>query len=171
LEDLIGAAVAAAVLRNDRLRYTLPLEFHKSPDDALAKRLKGIFRELADETFLREVVAQYKDELVRTHPLDVSNQLLEYFRPRSLDLNDVVGPRRAIVYQMHIQNDFVRINYGARTIVFPSFFAEGLEFALHHPAYAVRDIPGDLQDEERVAFIERLLQEGLVVRKQPDSVT
>jgi hypothetical protein len=107
---------------------------------------------------------------VRTYPLDVSDQILDFFRPRSLSIDDIVGTRRAIVYQMHNGGDSVRINYGARAIVFPAFFREALEFALNRPAYVVREIPGDLADEERIAFAERLVEEGLVVRKEDGQI-
>src|SRR6185437_15110746 len=94
------------------------------PEDVFAKRLKGTFREIADETFLRGAVAQFKDELMRTYPLDISDQLVDFFRPRPLELDDVIGPRLGIVHQMHNEGDTVRVNYGARVIVFPSFFGE-----------------------------------------------
>jgi len=131
----------------------------------IVKRLRGAFRELADEAFLSGVVAQFKDELVRTYPLDVSDHIVDFFRPRPLLIDDVVGARRAIVYQMRNEGDSVRVNYGARAIVFPSFFREALEFALNRPAYIIREIPGELENEERIAFAERLLEEGLMVRK------
>jgi hypothetical protein len=118
------------------------------------------------EAFLGEVVAQFKDELVRSYPLDVSDQIVDFFQPKPLNIDDVVGARRAIVYQMHDHDDSVRINYGARAIVFPSFFREALQFSLNRPAYVIREIPGDLEDEERIAFAERLLEEGLVVRRE-----
>jgi len=165
-DDLLYAAVKAAILRDERLRHVLPLGFHQAPNDALIKRLRGAFRELADEEFLSGVVAQFKDELVRSYPLDVSDLLVDFFRPRPLTIDDVVGARRAIVYQMHNEADSVRVNYGARAIVFPSFFREALEFALNRSAFIIREIPGELEDEERIAFAERLLEEGLVVRKE-----
>jgi ribosomal protein L16 Arg81 hydroxylase len=165
-EDLLYAAVRAATLRDERLRHALPLGFLQTSNDALVKRLRGVFRELADEAFLGGVVAQFKDELVRMYPLDVSDQIVDFFRPRPLTIDDIVGARRAIVYQMHDGDDSVRLNYGARAIVFPSFFREALEFALNRPAYVIREIPGELEDEERIAFAERLLEEGLVVRKE-----
>jgi hypothetical protein len=167
-EDLLLAAVKGALLQDERLRHALPLGFLQAPDDAVVKRLRGAFRELADEAFLSGVVTQFKDELVRTYPLDVSDQIVDFFRPKPLAIDDVVGARRAIVYRMHNGGDSVRVNYGARTIAFPSFFREALEFALNHPAYMIREIPGDLEDEERIAFAERLLEEGLVVRKEGD---
>ena len=43
----------------------------------------------------------------------------------------------------------------------PSMFAP-----VSTPAFAIRELPGDLEDEERVVFIERLMQEGLVIRKE-----
>jgi hypothetical protein len=165
-EDILYAAVKAAILQDERLRQALPLGFLHAPNDALTKRVRGAFRELADEGFLDGVVAQFKDELVRTYPLDVSGQIVDFFRPRPLTIDDVVGARRAVVYQMHNAADSVRLNYGARAIVFPSFFREALEFALNRPAYVIREIPGELEDEERIAFAERLLEEGLVVRKE-----
>lgn len=163
-EDLLGAALRAAVLQDERLRGVLPIGFAHGPREALVKHLKGAFREIADESFLSAVVEQYLDELMRTYPLDISHQVMDFFRPKPLGLDEIVGPRDAIVYQMHKGDESVRINYGARSIVFPAFFREALEFALGRPAYAIRQIPGDLEDEERIVFIERLLQEGLVVR-------
>jgi len=165
-DDVLYAAVKAAILQDERLRHTLPLGFLQASNETMIKRLKGAFRELADEAFLGGVVAQFKDELVRGYPLDISNQIVDFFRPNPLGIDDVVGVRRAIVYQMHNEADTVRVNYGARAIVFPSFFREALEFALNRPAYVIREIPGELEDEERIAFAERLLEEGLVVRKE-----
>ena len=165
-DDLLYAAIKAAILQDERLRHTLPLGFLQASNDALIKRLRGTLRELSDETFLGGVVAQFKDELVRSYSLDVSDQIVDFLRPRPLSIDDVVGARRAIVYQMHNGDDTVRVNYGARAIVFPSFFREALEFALNRPAYVIRDIPGELEDEERIAFAERLLEEGLVVRNE-----
>ena len=56
-------------------------------------------------------------------------------------------------------------NFGARSIVFLGLFREALEFCLSTPAYAVREVKGDLADEERIVFIERLVEEGLIIRK------
>jgi hypothetical protein len=164
-EDLLTIAVRAALLQDEQLRLALPLGFSHGPRDVLVKRLKGAFRTIADERFLDGVVEQYLDELVMLHPLDISSQVAELFQPVPLALDDLVGPRRGAVYQIHPTDDSVRVNYGARSIVFLDLFREALEFALNRPVFAIRDVPGDLQDEERVVFIERLLEEGLVVRK------
>jgi ribosomal protein L16 Arg81 hydroxylase len=165
LEDFLVAAIRAAIQRDERLREVLPLGFIRARDDGVVKRAAGVFQELADETFLKGVMEQFKDELVKTFPLDVSGQVEAFFQPTALTLGERVGPRRGVVYRTHRNDESVQLNYGGRSIVFPSFFREGLDFALNTPVFAIRDLPGELEDDERVVFIERLMIEGLVVRK------
>jgi ribosomal protein L16 Arg81 hydroxylase len=164
-EDVMGAAVRAAILQDEQLRAYLPLAFNNSPPEALVSRLKGIFRQMADEGFLKGVVDQYLDELVPQHAMDISGQVVDHFQPKPLALEDQVGARRGAVFQVHAAEDTVRVNYGARTITFAAFFREALDFALHQLEFVISDIPGELQDEEKLVFVERLLEEGLLVRK------
>jgi ribosomal protein L16 Arg81 hydroxylase len=165
LEDFLYAAIKASVQRDERLRVALPLGFMRGRNDGVVNRAMAAFMEAADEPFLSAVLDQYRDELVRTFPLDVSGLVLDFFRPTPVALGDVIGPRHGIVYRMHLNGESVRLNYGARSIVFPDFFRESLNFALNTPSYEVRDIKGELEDEEKIVFVERLLHEGLVVRR------
>jgi hypothetical protein len=163
-DELVDSAIRAAVLQDEQLRHQMPIDFHRVPD-TLVNRLKGIFRQLADPSFLKGAVDQYLDEIISTYPLDISDQVADFFQPKPLGLDDLIAPRPGSAFRMHVADDSVRINYGARSITFPYFFRDALEFSLHRPVFAIRDIPGDLQDQERIVFIERLLEEGLVVRR------
>jgi ribosomal protein L16 Arg81 hydroxylase len=167
--DLLAVVVKAARQRDVSLSAALPLGFMRGSGDALAQRLKTTLSAMCDEKFLTEVVEQYRDELVRDFPLDISGQVRDFFRPQPVTLDDIVGPRPGSVYRIHVNQDSVRVNFGARSITFLGLFRQALEFALNKPAYAVREVTGDLADEERIAFIERLLQEGLVIRKSNGS--
>jgi len=164
-DELMSAAIKAARSRDESLTAALPLGFMRGPGDELVRRLKAAFSQMCDEKFLTEVVEHYRDDLVRTYALDISGQVRDFFRPTPVTLDDVVGPRRGSVYRTHVADDSVRVNFGARTITFLGLFREALDFALNTPAYSVREVKGELADEERIVFVERLLQEGLVVRK------
>lgn len=164
-DDLLSVAIKAARRRDETLGAALPLGFMHGSSEELVRRLRATLRQMSDEKFLTEVVEQYRDELVSKYPLDISGQVRDFFRVRPIALDDVVGPRRGIVYRIHADNDSVRLNFGARSITFLGLFREALEFALNTPNYLVREIKGDLADEERIVFIERLLEEGLVIRK------
>jgi bifunctional lysine-specific demethylase and histidyl-hydroxylase NO66 len=166
LEEILAAAIKATVRNDERWRAALPLGFMHGQRESIVRRALTALREITDETFLGAVVDRFREESVESFPLDVSGQVVDFFQPAPLGLGDCVGPRRGIVYQLHVEGDVVRLNYGARSIVFPGFFLDALNFSLTTPAFAVRDLPGELKDEERVIFIERLMQEGLVVRVQ-----
>jgi hypothetical protein len=131
----------------------------------VAESAKSALKSLCDEAFLNEIIDQFRDELIKSFPLDVSGQVFDFFQPVPLSLTDNVGPRRGIMYQMHPGDDSVRLNFGGRSIVFPGFFGESLNFALKTQRYTIGEIAGELEDEEKVVFVERLIQEGLVVRK------
>ena len=166
LEELLAAAIKSAVQRDERWRAGLPLGFMSGPRERVVQRAVAALREIGDEAFLSTVVDRFREELVETFPLDVSGQVVDFFQPAPIELDDTVGPRQGIVYQLHVDSDSVRLTYGARTILFRNFFQEALIFCLKTRCFVVREVPGELREEERVALIERLMQEGLVVRMQ-----
>lgn len=164
-EDLLYAAIKAAIQHDKRFQQTLPLRFLNSGRDGLIASAATALRETADETFLGAVVDLYRDEVIQGHLVDVSGQIMSILQPTPLDINDIVGPRRGVVYRLNAGESTVRLNIGTRSIVFPDFFRDSLEFALYTPSFAIRELPGELNDRERIVFIERLMQEGLAVRK------
>jgi len=125
-----------------------------------------VLSKLAEHGFLNAVVDRFQDELVTKAPLDISGQITALLQPAPLTAEDVVGVRPGIVYRIHAVEPNIRLNFGGRVILFPGFFKVSLDFALQTKTYAVRDIAGDLEDEEKIVFVERLIEEGLVVRKQ-----
>jgi hypothetical protein len=162
--EFVQAALTAAIKKHDYFRAALPLGYVGADSTELMQGALTALRDMGDRSFLSTVLDQFSDEVVSKFPLDISGQITDFFRPRPLKLEDVVGPRRGAIYKVH-QSESVRVNVGARSVTFPDFFKEPLEFALATPAYAIRDITGDLEDSERLVFIERLMLEGLVVRK------
>jgi len=163
--DLLDAIIKVAVKQDERLRLVMPLGFMTGSQPAVARRASAVLRQIANEEFISAVIDQFRDQMVKTFLLDVSGQILDFFQPKPLAISDVVGPRSSLMYQLHPNEDSIRINFGARSITFPSFFGDSLDFALKTPRYTIGDIAGELEDEEKVVFVERLMQEGLVVRK------
>ena len=53
----------------------------------------------------------------------------------------------------------------ARLMVSNNRSAPALEFALMQEVYAVSDIPGEMEEDLKLAFVERLMQEGVLIRK------
>jgi len=166
-EDLLHAAIKAKIQQGeDRdLGGVLPFGFMQESREQLVTLTKDILKQMTDEAFLGAVVDNFRDKCVTDYKLDVSGQVVDFLRPSPLLITDVVGSRRGIVYRVHKSDSGVRINFGARSITFLNLFQDALDFALNTPSFAIKDLPGDLIDEERLALIERLIEEGLIVRK------
>ena len=165
LEEFLHAVIKAAVRADENLRVALPLGFIHRGGDRIVRRAIAALRQAADETFVSAVLDQFLDELVQISPIDISGQVARFFQPTPLTAEDVVGPRPGIVCRIHAGDDPVRLNVGTRTILFPGLFREALDFALNTPTFAIRDISGTLEDEEKIVFTERLIQEGILIRK------
>jgi bifunctional lysine-specific demethylase and histidyl-hydroxylase MINA len=163
-DELLHAAIKAAVARDDNLRLSLPIGYHKGGSAGIVSRIEEVLRNVTDTAFLTQVLDQYRDEIVQKAPLDIEGQIASFYQPRSLSLDDRMGARAGLYYTIRRHADSVTLNVGTRTITFPDFFSEALTFALEKPSFAIRELPGNLEDEERLVFIERLIQEALVVR-------
>jgi hypothetical protein len=164
-EDLLSAAIQAKIQRDKELGGLLSFGFMQESRESLVTGMKDILRQITDETFLSTVVDEFRDKCVTNYKLDTSGQIVDFLRPSPLLVTDLVGPRRGIVYQVHPADNAVRVNFGARSIVFMDIFKDALDFALSKPSFSIGELPGDLEDVERIVFVERLIQEGLVVRK------
>jgi ribosomal protein L16 Arg81 hydroxylase len=161
---LLEYVVTNAIQEDDNLRLALPLGFMRG-DNGLGKSVSAILRKIANENYTEILAARFKDYAVTKSRLDISGQVIEFYQSSRLRCEDRIGPRPGIVYRLHIGDDSIRLNFGTRTIVFSDLFREAVIFALGSPTYAVSDLPGELENEEKIVFVERLMQEGLVVRK------
>jgi hypothetical protein len=163
-DDLLFVAIKALVRGDDRFRAMLPIGFLQGDKDVLVNGLLFALGKASDKAFLGGVVDQYRNELVAKFPLDVSGQVTNFFQGIELGTKDTVGARRGIVYRLHTADECVHVIFGGRNIIFPDVYGEALNFALKTSAFKMSDLPGEMDDEERLSFVERLMQEGLVVR-------
>ena len=164
-ELLLASVVRCAIEEDLQLREALPLGFMKESNSNLVARLKATLAKISDDKFLERVVQRFKDSAIKTFPLDISGQVEAYFDPKPIRLDDAFGPRRGMVYQVHSAEDRVDLVFGGRNIAFLKIFQEALDYSLATATFAVRDVPGDLADIEKIVFIERMMQEGLLVRR------
>jgi len=163
-ESLLYDVIRTGVEEDEKLRATLPMEFMKGDNKEIVPQIKSIFSGLATDAFLNKVVDAYRARAIQTFPLEVSGLVENYFAPRKVELDDHFSHRRGMVFNTHAGADTVRLVFGGRNIDFLGIFREALEFAMNKPAFKVRDLPGELEDVEKVVFVERMMQEGILVR-------
>jgi len=165
LDEFLIAAVKALVAEDDRLRSALPVNFLQDGRDNIVERARQVFETLGDPDLLGKILDTYRNEAVKRFPLDITGSVVAHFQPKPIQLNDRFGLRDGIVFTTREIADTITIYVGARSVTFPEFFAPALKFCLGVPSFLVRELPGDIEDEERAVFVERLVQEAILVRK------
>ena len=165
-EDFLNAVLQVVVASDPSLRAILPPGFMRGEgEDLVIERIKSALVRASEQLLLPDVLTQFRAELVKEFTLDAAGQVVEFFTPAPLTPDTQVGPREGIVYQTQSGDDFLRVTFGTRNITFPGFLRDSVEFALSIPTFLIRELPGQLEDDERVAVIDRLIQEGMVMRK------
>jgi hypothetical protein len=76
----------------------------------------------------------------------------------------VVGVRPAAIFSLTRTDRTIRIRAHGREIQLPTEAEEAVTFALHTARYRVAELPGELDDEDRLTIVRRLIEEGLVWR-------
>jgi ribosomal protein L16 Arg81 hydroxylase len=164
-DEFLYAVIKAAAQQDETLRYALPFGYLNADAAVMVERASRALRAATDPAFLAAVADQFRDEMVKNFALDISGQVSAFYQPAPLTLGDKVGARPGTLYTMRRRAETISVNVGGRTITFPAFLGETLDFALNHAAFAIRDLPGDLEEGEKIVVVERLMQEGLVIRK------
>ncbi len=164
-EEVLAATVKLAADGNDALKRALPVGFLNRSSDALVSGLAARLAEIAAPEHLARAADLFTDEYVTRFSPDIAGQVQMVFGGARPGPDDRVGPRRGLVYRLQQDDDTIALRVGFRRIEFPDVLADQLHFALETPSFTVRDLPGDLTDDEKAVFVERLIQEGLVERK------
>jgi hypothetical protein len=161
----LAGAVELAVAEREDLRRGLPPGFLAGDREAISARLSALFAELADRQFTDRAVDKFLDEAITQFPADLSGLIEATYGGRPLTPATVLAPRTALIYALRESEDAVTVLVGGRRIEFPGALAAAIRFCLDGNRFEVRAIPADLDDDDKVVLAHRLLEEGLVERR------
>jgi len=125
------------------------------------------FRALAD-TFARDaqlapILERLAEDFVTSRRPALYGCLQELETAPSIE--STLAPRPDLIYLVREDNERLVLLFGATEISLPAFTREAVMFALDGAPFVVRDLPGQLDDAGKVVLVQRLLREGLLVRK------
>lgn len=166
--ELMLDAVAAACLDTPALRRNLPPGYAGAGFDrgglraAFSALLAGLRDrpELVDRALDRMI-----DSVVTTRGPMLSGHLAARLAPDALDGDAVLAPRPDLLWRLAVADDDVRLAANGCEITLPAFAAPAVAAMLSGPAFRIRDLPGDLDEQERLVLARRLLRDGLLVRR------
>ena len=80
-----------------------------------------------------------------------------------LTIDTVVGARANTFSRLRSDGDSLSFDCYGRKINFPLHVHEAVRFARDNLQFAVRELPGDLDDKGKLTLVRRLIREGLAV--------
>lgn len=164
--DLLLEALSAQAIRDVAFRATLPPGFARDGFDRAAAR--KMFQELTqrfmESSDFDRALDHFADDLASTrHPL-LRGQLQQILDLGGLTIESIVGARPSLVYRVIEKGEQVIVTCYGSDISLPIHASEPLRFALETQRFAVKDLPGELDDEGKLVLIRRLVREGMVMK-------
>ena len=163
--DLLLEALSAVSLRDPAFRKTLPVGFARAEFDRA--QAQETFHELLQrfvaDADLDVALDHFADELVSARPPLLRGQMAQITSLDKLTIDSVAGVRPGLVCRFQEDGESIRVGCYGKEISLPIHASEAVRFALRNLRFAVRDLPGGLDDAGKLVLLRRLLREGLVM--------
>jgi len=164
--DLLLEFVASASLRDAAFRKSLPPGFARTGFDRAQARetVRELLRRVAASGDFDAALDHFTGEFFsRCRPL-LRGQMAQMAALGRLTTESVAGVRDGTIFRIESagNGDSMTVESYGRRITFPEAAREAVEFALTNSRFAIRELPGDLDDAGKLVIVKRLIQEGLV---------
>lgn len=165
--DLLRGVIAELGLSDAGLRKALPPGFAREGfDRALAeKTFAEVLTRISETANFGSALDRFVDDFLSACPPILRGQLQELAKLDGLRPDTTVGRRTGVLSLVGGMNGKTEIECYGRTITFPEHVGEAVRFAMTQPTFAVRDLPGSLDDAGKLTLVRRLIREGLVETK------
>lgn len=168
--DLVTEAVVAAAHRDPAFRASLPPGHARGDFDSAAMQsvFDGLLDRLKDTASLPDLLADIRADFIGNRVPRVPGQMRQLARLAELTPASEVGAQPQLIYEMQDRtdsegNDMVQVSCQGAEIFLPAHVKPALEVCLSAPRFAVRDLPGDLDEAGKLVLVKRLIREGMMV--------
>lgn len=163
--DLMLELVAGACLNDPAFRKSLPPGFARPEFDRT--RAKETARSLLEQVWAKSdfgaALDHFAAEFVSSCPPMLRGQMAQMAALDRVTADSVVGVRPGVVFRLQAGESSVVVDYCKRRITFPPHAVEEVKFALAHPRFVVRELPGNLDGAGKLNLVRRLIREGLMI--------
>jgi ribosomal protein L16 Arg81 hydroxylase len=164
--NVLLEAVAKLCLSDPAFRRSVPVGLGRSEFDMASARrtFADLLSRVVTQTRVEPIIERLADEFIISRPAFVPGQIKQVALAQELVLDDEVGVRPATIFSLHRAEEMIRVRTHGREILLSAEAGDAVKFALQSERYRVRDLPGFLDDEDKLTIVRRLIEEGLVWR-------
>ena len=162
--DLLLEFVASASLRDAAFRKSLPPGFARADFNREQARetLQGLLQRASANGDFDAALDHFASEFFSKCPPLLRGQMVQMAGLDQLSVDRFAGVRDGAIFRTETSGDAIAVECSGRRISFPVHAREAVEFALSHSRFAIRELPGSLDDASKLTIVRRLIQEGLV---------
>lgn len=163
--EVMIEAMAGVCLADPEFRAGLPAGYVSGdlPPAELEETFQGLVKRFSETAKLGPAIEGIAEEFIGTRRPMVPEQRRQIAQLGALTLDTEAGARPGLIYSCEESDDAIKLHCHATEISFPRRVATALEYALRTPRFLVRDLPGGLDEDEKLVLMRRLIREGLVM--------
>ncbi|MBF9035175.1 hypothetical protein HKCCE2091_13095 [Rhodobacterales bacterium HKCCE2091] len=162
--DLLAETVVQAAAADPTFRRALPPGF--AADDTIRAGAESVFRDLLARLSAAPyapAIDAFRADFVSNRLSRVEGQVLEAARLDALTPDSRIAARPDLIWDLAPAGPGeVRLICQGAELTFPDHAEPALRAALAADGTAVRDLPGDLDDDGKLVLARRLIREGLL---------
>lgn len=165
--------VADACLSDGAFRKALPPGFARDATSESRTReiFAGLLQRLAQRVFPQRTLDRFVDEFLASCPPLLRGQMAQLAALEQIGIDTVLAARPHLIARVQLEPHSATVRHFGRKISFPLHVAPAVRFALSEERFAVRDLPGDLEDSGKLTLARRLIREGLVAMSAIQQLT
>lgn len=162
--DFLLECVADACLSDAAFRKSLPPGFARTefPGEQARAVFGRLLQHLSERGAPDRILDRFIDEFLSSCPPLLRGQMAQLALLDQLAIDSVVGLRPHLIVRVEATRDSISVRCFGRRITFPQDVAPAVQFALSCERFAVKDLPGDLDESGKLTLVRRLIREGLV---------
>jgi ribosomal protein L16 Arg81 hydroxylase len=162
--DLLSQLVTAATEVDSSLRRSLPLGSLLKPETNLELLLPKALEHLGDAEVLALAREAMLDRFTTTQLPLLRGQLNELASGKPISLDSLLERHRLYAFTLKVEESEVVLSFCGRSLRFPDYVKDHLEFVLTSSRFRVRDLPDELDDAGKLVLASRLVREGFLFR-------
>jgi hypothetical protein len=162
--DFLIESIAEASIREVSLRRSLPIGFANVgfAAEQMKSDFKGLIAKLTGSLEFDASFNSLADEFIDSRSPQMRGHLTELIHLPSITIDSAVCLRPNLIYKTAQVDGAILIFAHGKECEIPSKAAEAVRVALSGRTFRIRDLPGALDDDEKLVIIRRLLREGVL---------
>jgi ribosomal protein L16 Arg81 hydroxylase len=163
--DLLLEAIANISVNDPAFRRALPPGFARQDFDRARARgtLQQLLQLACATSNFDAALDHFVDEFIQSRPPQLTGQLAQLRWLEHLVPDSFVGARAGLIFRLQQDTESMTVDCYGRRLRFPLHAADAVRFALSSSRFAVREMPGCLDDAGKLVVVRRLIREGLLI--------